>query len=354
MTFLETIKIRDGVVCNREAHLRRTQETANVFFKRVPEVGPEELSPPAELSGGIVKCRILYDWAVRQIEFIPYTRRVIRTLRLVEDDTIDYSYKFAERMSLNTLWSARGSCDDILIVRKGMLTDTGFSNIVLSRHGKFYTPDTFLLNGTKRQLLLRENKIRECRIPAGDLSFYERVYLINALLCWKTGDFTLNFGLIGLEQFNIQEKFWGYRYILKSFQDKYKFGSSADMGVVGKYKFASWFSADLTFINREGYKKLNKDNKYRYGIGLTFYPVQNLTVRGYSIAPVKISKARIRKISRIWLFSPDIRPGVFLWEPNIMPCIIPNSRKMRINPVSRFILPLSLPRNSMSSADTNI
>ncbi len=182
MTFLETIKIREGVVCNREAHLRRMQETAKVFFKWEPEVGQEELSPPAELSAGIVKCRILYDWAVRQIEFIPYTRRVIRTLRLVEDDTIDYSYKFAERRPLDTLWSERGSCDDILIVRKGMLTDTGFSNIVLSRHGKFYTPDTFLLNGTKRQLLLRENKIQECRIPARDLSFYERVYLINALI----------------------------------------------------------------------------------------------------------------------------------------------------------------------------
>lgn len=117
------------------------------------------------------------------------------------------------------------------------------------------------------------------KVAGSDL---ERVaYVKNAMLSWKTGDFTLNFGLIGLEQFNIQEKFWGYRYILKSFQDEYKFGSSADMGVVGKYKFASWFSADLTFINGEGYKKLNKDNKYRYGIGLTFYPVQNLTVRGY-------------------------------------------------------------------------
>lgn len=53
MTFLETIKIRDGVVCNREAHLRRTQETANVFFKRVPEVGPEELSPRRNCREGL-------------------------------------------------------------------------------------------------------------------------------------------------------------------------------------------------------------------------------------------------------------------------------------------------------------
>ena len=65
------------------------------------------------------------------------------------------------------------------------------------------------------------------KVSGSDL---ERVaYIKNAMLSWKTGNFTLDFGLIGLEQFNVQEKFWGYRYIMKSFQDEYKFGSSADM-----------------------------------------------------------------------------------------------------------------------------
>lgn len=71
------------------------------------------------------------------------------------------------------------------------------------------------------------------KVSGSDL---ERVaYIKNAMLSWKTGNFTLDFGLIGLEQFNVQEKFWGYRYIMKSFQDEYKFGSSADMGILGKY-----------------------------------------------------------------------------------------------------------------------
>ena len=110
----------------------------------------------------------------------------------------------------------------------------------------------------------------------------ERVaYVKNAMLSWQTGDFTIDFGLIGLQQFNVQEGFWGYRYILKPFQDEYKFGSSADMGVIGKYKFTKWLSADITFINGEGYKKLNKDNKYRYGIGATIKPIDDLTIRGY-------------------------------------------------------------------------
>ena len=117
------------------------------------------------------------------------------------------------------------------------------------------------------------------KVDGADL---ERVaYIKNAMLSWKTGDFTLDFGLIGLEQFNVQEKFWGYRYIMKSFQDEYKFGSSADMGILGKYKFAKWLSADITISNGEGYKKLNGDNKYRYALGATLFPVKGLTVRAY-------------------------------------------------------------------------
>lgn len=115
------------------------------------------------------------------------------------------------------------------------------------------------------------------KVSGSDL---ERVaYIKNAMLSWKTGNFTLDFGLIGLEQFNVQEKFWGYRYIMKSFQDEYKFGSSADMGILGKYKFTKWLSADITISNGEGYKKLNGDNKYRYAVGATILPVKNLTLR---------------------------------------------------------------------------
>ena len=108
----------------------------------------------------------------------------------------------------------------------------------------------------------------------------------------EAGNFTLDFGLIGLEQFNVQEKFWRYRYIMKSFQDEYKFGSSADMGILGKYKFTKWLSADITISNGEGYKKLNGDNKYRYAVGATILPVKNLTIRTITILPARILRRR--------------------------------------------------------------
>ena len=91
---------------------------------------------------------------------------------------------------------------------------------------------------------------------SNDVSDYHRIaYIKNAQISWKTGKFTLNGGLISTTQFNFQEKFWGYRYIMKSFQDQYKFGSSADLGISASYQLADWISADAIIVNGEGYKK---------------------------------------------------------------------------------------------------
>jgi len=147
------------------------------------------------------------------------------------------------------------------------------------------------------------------KVSGSDL---ERVaYVKNAMLSLETGNLTLDFGLIGLEQFNVQEKFWGYRYILKSFQDEYKFGSSADMGVIGKYKFTDWLFADVTIINGEGYKKLNGDNKYRYGVGLTIKPITDVTFRAYTDLASKNIKSEDSKDQQTLAFFAGYKNKVF-------------------------------------------
>jgi len=117
---------------------------------------------------------------------------------------------------------------------------------------------------------------------SSDVSDYQRIaYIKNALISWKTGNLTLNGGLISTTQFNFQEKFWGYRYIMKSFQDEYKFGSSADLGISATYKFADWLSADAIIVNGEGYKKIQKNDGLNYGLGATFIPAKGLQIRLY-------------------------------------------------------------------------
>ena len=117
---------------------------------------------------------------------------------------------------------------------------------------------------------------------SSDVSDYQRIaYVKNAMIQWKTGNLTLNGGLISTTQFNFQEKFWGYRYVMKSFQDQYKFGNSADLGLSAAYKLADWITADAIIVNGEGYKKIQKNDGLNYGLGVTLTPVKGFQIRLY-------------------------------------------------------------------------
>ena len=117
--------------------------------------------------------------------------------------------------------------------------------------------------------------------PSSVDDYHYVAYIKNAQVSWKHKGLTLTGGMISTTQFNMQEKFWGYRYIYKSFQDQYKFGSSADLGLSVAYKFADWVSADVIMTNGEGYKKIQGDLGFQYGLGLTFTPVKGLSLRVY-------------------------------------------------------------------------
>lgn len=117
---------------------------------------------------------------------------------------------------------------------------------------------------------------------SSNVNDYQRIaYIKNAQVQWKSGNLTLSGGLISTTQFNFQEKFWGYRYIMKSFQDEYKFGSSADLGLSVAYRFADWVSADAIIVNGEGYKKIQKVDGLNYGLGVTLTPVKGFQIRVY-------------------------------------------------------------------------
>lgn len=112
-------------------------------------------------------------------------------------------------------------------------------------------------------------------------SLNRTAYVKFAMLSWKKNDIKIDAGLIGLKQFSVQEKFWGYRYIARSFNDMQGFGTSADLGISIEYNPFTWLSADLSFLNGGGYKKIDRDNKYKYGLGVTAYPTNYLVVRAY-------------------------------------------------------------------------
>ena len=71
------------------------------------------------------------------------------------------------------------------------------------------------------------------------------------------------------------------RYVMKSFQDEYKYGSSADLGLSASYQWADWIATDVILVNGEGYKKIQVDDGLNYGVGVTLTPVKGLSVRLY-------------------------------------------------------------------------
>jgi len=88
--------------------------------------------------------------------------------------------------------------------------------------------------------------------------------------------------MISPKQFKIQERFWGYRYLYKSFQDEYKFSYSADLGMTAEYKFNKYIWADLGFFNGEGYKNVNlKYGDFKGSAGVTIHPIDRIQIRIY-------------------------------------------------------------------------
>jgi len=108
-------------------------------------------------------------------------------------------------------------------------------------------------------------------------------YLKIAGLTWRVTDkFTINGGMISPKQFKTQERFWGYRYLYKSYMDEYKFGYSADLGMTAEYKFNKYVSADLGFFNGEGYKNVQLEyGDFRGTAGVTVKPIEALELRAY-------------------------------------------------------------------------
>jgi 4-amino-4-deoxychorismate lyase len=130
---------------------------------------------------GLFKCRVLYANRVTSIEFIPYPSKKLENLKLVSGQQVTYAHKFADRAGLEMLFEKRENCDEILIVKNGLITDSSYSNIIFFDGSRWVTPASPLLRGTMRQFLLDTGKIREEELTPADLPRFKKCRLINAM-----------------------------------------------------------------------------------------------------------------------------------------------------------------------------
>jgi len=179
---VESIKIENGLIFNLEYHQERMDRSVyNLTGGKNSIKLSSELSVPREYTGGLFKCRVVYDKSIELVEFIPYTPRTIGSLRIVHSD-IDYSCKYEDRNTLNELFNCRGGCDDVLIIKDGCVTDASSANITFYDGSRWFTPARPLLAGTKRSRLLKEGFLAEKDISVDDIKGYTHASLINAMV----------------------------------------------------------------------------------------------------------------------------------------------------------------------------
>ena len=195
--FVESIQLKEGQFKHIELHQLRLQKAMADFYPNEKVINlAESLNQSSFSHEGLFKCRVVYDSEIRQIEFIPYIRREIKSLRLIETDIESRFYKLENRSEFVAAFGLRGNCDDVLLVKNGLLTDTSYCNIALSDGENWYTPRIPLLYGVNRAKLIADGKLKEKDIKQTEFVNFQNISLFNAMIDFK--DIILKTSIISL------------------------------------------------------------------------------------------------------------------------------------------------------------
>lgn len=187
MRLVESIKIQCGMAYNLDYHTQRVNRSRRELFGATDVWDLRDFFQdlPGAYARGLYKCRIYYAKQFEAIEYLPYKKRSIASLRLVSSETVDYSFKYADKSGLEALLAQRGGCDDIIVVKNGLLTDTSSANIAVFDGSRWLTPARPLLAGTRRQALLDQGIIASADITPADLEQCTEIRLFNAMMDWN-------------------------------------------------------------------------------------------------------------------------------------------------------------------------
>ena len=184
--YFESIRIRHRQIHLLPYHTARLNRTRRDIFGLKDPI-TLDIKIPDHVDDALWKCRVTYGASIEQITFDPYLGRTIHNFKLIDGGSdIDYTHK-GNRTQLQALYDQRDNADDIIIVRDGYLTDSFWSNIILSQGDRWYTPATPLLKGTMRQYLLDQGIVIERIISVSDIDGYDLIMPINALNPFETG-----------------------------------------------------------------------------------------------------------------------------------------------------------------------
>lgn len=167
----ETILCIDGIAQNIDMHEGRMKNSTGKEFCL------SFLTPP---QNGIFRCKLIYDNDIISVEYAPYVRRPIKTLKIIFSD-ISYRVKSTDRAALDKLFAKKGDADDVLIVKNGLVTDISIANIAFLSDGQWITPNNPLLEGTMRQKLLNNGFLTKGDVQISDIDRFDDIAIMNSL-----------------------------------------------------------------------------------------------------------------------------------------------------------------------------
>jgi len=184
----ETICIEQGMVRNITLHQQRYEKSLSLFYSGTAvkihdlwQIIAENSQFYTALDNPLIRCRIAYNHQHYAVQFFPYQRKIYRYFQPVICDDIDYSLKYQDRSLLNQLVKQKGQADEIMIIKKGHVTDCSIGNLVFRQGKDWFTPNTPLLKGTQREFLLQQGRLQEIPILAEDVHQFDEIRLINAM-----------------------------------------------------------------------------------------------------------------------------------------------------------------------------
>ncbi|WP_258101262.1 aminotransferase class IV [Marinoscillum pacificum] len=179
--FIESICFQHGEYQLIKYHQKRVNRTFEKFYPNIHPIDLADVLPKIDFDERH-KVRVVYSQDVIDIEYSEYKVNPIKSLKVVQDDTVEYEYKFEDRQYLTSLFQKRGAFDDIIIVKNNLVTDSYYANLAFYDGSNWLTPKSYLLPGVKRQYLLEMGLISEIEISLVDIQSFQKISLINAML----------------------------------------------------------------------------------------------------------------------------------------------------------------------------
>ncbi len=173
----ETIKVENYEAQNLEFHLERVKnlikKELNFDFKNI-------IKAP---NNGLFRAKVIYDENGNLVDcrLFKYKMRNFKNFKILKSD-VNYERKFLDRSALNEIFAQKGTNDDVLIEKNGILTDTTIANIAILQNDIWITPKNPLLKGTTRKRLLNNGFLIERNFGIKELLSAQSFAILNAMI----------------------------------------------------------------------------------------------------------------------------------------------------------------------------